>query len=68
MNPLIKVMPRWQKDFLFHLGKGKPVSVAARLSKVGLDKLNYYRDTDPEFAKQWAELENKNLPTQPLQW
>ena len=46
----MKFIAAWKKDYLHQLKIGRSEVIAARLVKVGLDKIIFERDRDSEFA------------------
>jgi hypothetical protein len=51
----MKYVAGWKKEFIHQLKLGRPETLAARLVKIGLDRVIFERNRDPEFAQSVDE-------------
>ncbi len=59
--PTIKYRPAWKDNLVYQIKCGRPLTLAASMMRVGMDKVIFERNRDPEFAAALKDAKENHL-------
>ena len=51
----------WKENLIYQVGMGRPLALSARIMRIGMDRIIFEKERDPDFAKRLAEAEENSL-------
>lgn len=57
----MKYRAAWKANLIYQIQCGRPLTLAASLTRVGMDKIIFEKNRDPEFAEALKDAQENHL-------